>query len=53
MAGRLLTRILFFVLVIVFARIPLYAQAPTDLFISEYVEGSSNNKAIELYNGTG
>ena len=27
--------------------------APTDLFISEYVEGSSNNKAIEIYNGTG
>src|ERR671916_415889 len=27
--------------------------APTDLFISEYVEGSSNNKAIELFNGTG
>jgi predicted extracellular nuclease len=24
----------------------------TDLFISEYVEGSSNNKAIEIYNGT-
>lgn len=23
------------------------------LFISEYVEGSSNNKAIEIYNGTG
>ncbi|WP_319460342.1 lamin tail domain-containing protein [Micromonospora sp. RTP1Z1] len=33
---------------------PLAASAaPTDLFISEYVEGSSNNKAIELYNGTG
>ncbi|MFG1799023.1 lamin tail domain-containing protein [Micromonospora carbonacea] len=29
------------------------SAAPTDLFISEYVEGSSNNKAIELYNGTG
>ena len=29
------------------------AAAPTDLFISEYVEGSSNNKALELYNGTG
>jgi len=26
--------------------------APTDLFISEYVEGSSNSKAIELFNGT-
>ena len=25
----------------------------TDLFISEYIEGSSYNKAIELYNGTG
>ncbi len=25
----------------------------SDLFISEYVEGSSNNKAIEIYNGTG
>jgi uncharacterized protein len=27
--------------------------APTDLLISEYVEGSGNNKALELYNGTG
>ncbi len=25
----------------------------TDLFISEYAEGSSNNKYLELYNGTG
>ena len=25
----------------------------TDLFISEYIEGSSNNKCIEIYNGTG
>ncbi len=25
----------------------------TELFISEYIEGSSNNKAIEIYNGTG
>jgi len=29
------------------------ATVASDLFISEYVEGSSNNKAIELYNGTG
>ncbi|MFZ9915393.1 MAG: lamin tail domain-containing protein, partial [Phycisphaerales bacterium] len=33
----------------------LAARAPaqsTDLIISEYVEGSSNNRAIEIYNGT-
>jgi predicted extracellular nuclease len=29
------------------------AAAPTELFISEYVEGTSNNKAIEIFNGTG
>jgi predicted extracellular nuclease len=29
------------------------AQQPTDLFFSEYIEGSSNNKALEIYNGTG
>ncbi|MFN1834101.1 lamin tail domain-containing protein [Balneola sp. MJW-20] len=28
-------------------------QAQSTLIISEYIEGSSNNKAIELYNGTG
>lgn len=30
----------------------LFAQ-PTDILISEYVEGTSNNKALEFYNGTG
>ncbi|MTD30797.1 endonuclease [Planomicrobium sp. YIM 101495] len=29
------------------------ATAASDLLISEYIEGSSFNKAIELYNGTG
>jgi uncharacterized protein len=29
------------------------AAHSTDLFFSEYVEGSSNNKALEIYNGTG
>ncbi|AIY05681.1 deoxyribonuclease I [Planococcus sp. PAMC 21323] len=29
------------------------ATPASDLFISEYVEGSSLNKAIEIYNGTG
>ena len=32
---------------------PARAATPTDLFLSEYVEGSSNNKALEFYNGTG
>ena len=32
---------------------PAASAAPTDLFFSEYVEGSSNNKALEIYNGTG
>ena len=42
------------VLVCVFAlyAVPAAAQ-PTELFISEYIEGTSNNKAIEIYNGTG
>ncbi len=30
-----------------------WAQAAPELIISEYIEGSSNNKAIEIYNGTG
>jgi uncharacterized protein len=25
---------------------------PTELFLSEYIEGSSNNKALEIFNGT-
>ncbi len=36
----------------IFFAIALNAQECTDLFISEYVEGSGNNKAIELYNPT-
>ncbi len=32
---------------------PRAVAQPTDLFISEYIEGSSNNKAVEIYNGTG
>ena len=30
-----------------------FARAQCSLIISEYIEGSSNNKALELYNGTG
>ncbi|MDN4490299.1 ExeM/NucH family extracellular endonuclease [Demequina sp. SYSU T00068] len=33
---------------------PATADTPTDLFFSEYVEGSSgSNKAVEIFNGTG
>ncbi len=32
---------------------PATDAASTDLFFSEYIEGSSNNKALEIYNGTG
>ena len=33
--------------------VPRASAAPADLFFSEYIEGSSNNKALEIYNGTG
>lgn len=33
--------------------VPLAGAAPSELFFSEYIEGSSNNKALEIYNGTG
>jgi DNA/RNA endonuclease G (NUC1) len=32
---------------------PSGEAATTDLIFSEYIEGSSNNKALEIYNGTG
>lgn len=40
------------------ALFPLFAPSPTraavtELFFSEYIEGSGNNKALEIYNGTG
>jgi Lamin Tail Domain/FlgD Ig-like domain len=40
--------VLFFVTIVSMA----FGQA-TELFISEYIEGSSYNKAIEIFNGTG
>jgi hypothetical protein len=32
--------------------VAIFAQPCSDLFLSEYIEGSSNNKAIEIYNPT-
>ena len=34
------------------AAVPAWA-APAELFFSEYIEGSSYSKALEVYNGTG
>ena len=39
-------------LILVVAISMVFAQA-TNLFFSEYIEGSSNNKALEIFNGTG
>ncbi|WKZ37469.1 MAG: ExeM/NucH family extracellular endonuclease [Anaerolineales bacterium] len=44
------------ILTMILALMPLQfasAATPTELFFSEYIEGSSNNKALEIYNGTG
>ena len=35
------------------ARVDRAGAVSSDLFISEYIEGSGNNKAIEIFNGTG
>ena len=35
------------------APLSVHSAAPTELFFSEYIEGSSNNKALEIFNGTG
>src|SRR5215204_1838665 len=32
---------------------PTVARAASDVYFSEYIEGTSNNKALEIYNGTG
>lgn len=47
---------LFLILALALAILPqqlVSAAAPTELFFSEYIEGTSNNKALEIYNGTG
>ncbi|WP_084622513.1 ExeM/NucH family extracellular endonuclease [Demequina oxidasica] len=52
------TTVLFALGVTAASAIPASAEPTTDaqasdLFFSEYIEGSSNNKALEIYNGTG
>lgn len=45
----------FTILALMMMALPMQSAlaAPTELFFSEYIEGSSNNKALEIYNGTG
>ncbi len=42
-----------FATIVFFSAINFSFAQTTDLIISEYVEGSSNNKYLEIYNGTG
>jgi predicted extracellular nuclease len=51
MRRRLVLAVL--VLACALAGAPGAFAAPSELFFSEYVEGSSNNKALEIFNGTG
>ncbi|UPT68385.1 MAG: T9SS type A sorting domain-containing protein [Sphingobacteriales bacterium JAD_PAG50586_3] len=44
---------IFYTCLMVLAGLAANAQNCSDLFISEYVEGSFNNKALEIYNPTG
>lgn len=47
-------RLCLFALLLAVAGAALYAQPYANtLFFSEYLEGSSNNKALEIFNGTG
>jgi predicted extracellular nuclease len=56
--SRRITTATSLVMLVLFALVgaiqPAPARAATnELFFSEYIEGSSNNKALEIYNGTG
>ena len=51
MRRRLVPAVL--VLACALAGAPGAFAAPSDRFFSEYIEGSSNNKALEIFNGTG
>ena len=46
-------KLMLFVFVALLCGATLASAQTTDLLISEYIEGSSNNKALEIYNGTG
>ena len=43
---------IFYIFILSFITYSVIAQDCSELFFSEYVEGSSNNKAVEIYNPT-
>ena len=51
--SRILPAVPLFTLSLMVWHSPDVRAATTDLLISEYIEGTGNNKAIEIYNGTG
>jgi uncharacterized protein len=51
--GRVAVGALAVAVPVVMTPVAASAATPTELFFSEYIEGSSNNKALEVYNGTG
>jgi predicted extracellular nuclease len=51
--GTILLIAMLLAMLVNMAPAPAQADAPTELFFSEYIEGSSYNKALEIYNGTG
>jgi uncharacterized protein len=53
LVGRVAVGALAVAVPVVMTPVAATAETPTNLFFSEYVEGSSNNKALEIYNGTG
>lgn len=53
LVGRVAVGALAVAVPVALAPLPASADAPTELFLSEYVEGTSQSKALEIYNGTG
>jgi uncharacterized protein len=53
MKRNLVVVVLFLLLTLGLSAGRVATAAPEELFFSEYVEGSANNKALEIYNGTG
>jgi predicted extracellular nuclease len=51
--NKLFTSILIIVISLALMPVQFASAAPSELFFSEYIEGSGNNKAVEIYNGTG